>query len=232
MPAISDVSANWILKALSRRDRQRLQAHCTPVTLEYGDVLYDPGERIRRVYFPHDSLVSLLTPIDGGWSEVGLVGNEGIVGATLALGVPVSAVRMLVQGTGSALRMNSALFLREIKGNAALRQQLDYYLYRLLVQTSQTAACNLLHLVRPCLVRWLLLTQDRMLSSEFQLTQDFLARMLGIRRASVAHAAAILQKEKLIRYSRGRFMILDRKGLERAACTCYSIGNTLCAGAH
>lgn len=231
MPTFSDASANRILHALSRRDRQRLQAHCVPVMLEYGDVLCDPGERIRSVYFPHNSLVSLLTPVDGAWSEVGLVGNEGIVGATLALGVPVSAVRMLVQGTGSALRMSSVSFRREIKGSTALRQQLDYYLYRLLVQTSQTAACNLLHLVRPRLVRWLLLTQDRTLSSEFQLTQDFLARMLGIRRASVAQAAAVLQKEKLIRYSRGHFLILDRKGLERAACTCYAIGNTLCTGA-
>ncbi|MHB1949845.1 MAG: Crp/Fnr family transcriptional regulator [Acidiferrobacteraceae bacterium] len=230
MPALSDASANRILKSLSRKDRERLQAHCTPVRLEYGDVLCEPGERIRSVYFPQDSFVSLLTSIDGTWSEVGLVGNDGIVGATLALGVPVSAARMLVQGSGSALRMNGASFLREIKGNTTLRQQFDYYLYRLLVQTSQTAACNLLHLVRPRLVRWLLLTQDRTLSTEFQLTQEFLAHMLGIRRASVAHAAAALQKEHLIRYRRGRVVILDRKGLEGVACTCYAIGNALSGG--
>lgn len=121
MPTTSDASASRILKALPRRDRQRLQAQCTSVTLTYGNVLCEPGERIRSVYFPLNSLVSLLTAVDGAWSEVGLVGNEGIVGATLALGVPVSAVRMLVQGTGSALRMNSASFLREIKGNAPLQ---------------------------------------------------------------------------------------------------------------
>lgn len=215
-------SPNRLLQALSRSDEQRLRARCDPVELTYGTILCEPGEPIRNVYFPHDCVVSLLTPVDRVWAEVGLVGSEGMVGITLALGVTVSAVRMLVQGSGTALRLSAASFRKELKGSGVLRQQLDYYIYRLIAQMAQTASCNLFHPVRPRLVRWLLLTQDRMHSDQFQLTQEFLARMLGIRRASVTHAAALLQKEHLIRYKRGSMTILDRKGLERAACMCYA----------
>ncbi|MHB1587700.1 MAG: Crp/Fnr family transcriptional regulator [Acidiferrobacteraceae bacterium] len=222
-------SANSLLQALPRKEAQHLRACCDPVDLTYGNILGEPGVPIRNVYFPHDCVVSLLTPVDRVWAEVGLIGNEGLVGATLALGVPVSAVRMLVQGSGTALRLSAASFRQELKGSAALKKQIDYYAYRLIAQMAQTAACNLFHSVQSRLVRWLLLTQDRVHSNEFDLTQEFLGRMLGIRRASVATAAGILQKEHLIRYNRGRMTILDRKGLERASCMCYAAVDATCA---
>ncbi|MHB1530405.1 MAG: Crp/Fnr family transcriptional regulator [Acidiferrobacteraceae bacterium] len=214
---------NQLLQTLPLKVAQHLRARCDPVELTWGTVLCEPGEPIRHVYFPHNCMVVLLTPVDHAWAEVGLIGSEGMVGATLALGVTGSTVRMLVQGSGTALRMSTASFRKELKGSAALKRHLDSYLYMRIAQTAQRAACNLFHSVRPRFVRWLLLTQDRMHSDEFDLTQEFLAQMLGMGRASVVHAAGILQKEHLIRYSRGHITILDREGLERAACVCFSM---------
>ncbi len=221
MSTAAAASTNQLLQALSRKQAQHLCACCYPVDLTCGTILCEPGVPIRNVYFPHDCAISLLTPVGDIWAEVGLVGSEGLVGATLALGVPVSAVRMLVQRSGTALRMSAASFRRELKKSAPLKRQIDYHLYTRIVQMAQTASCNRYHSVRSRLVLRLLLTQDRVHSNEFDLTQEFLARMLGIRRASVVHAASTLRKEHLIRYSRGHITILDRKGLERASCVCF-----------
>jgi CRP-like cAMP-binding protein len=216
--------SNQLLATVPRAALQRMQSGLEPVTLTYGKVLYEPAGRIRYVYFPIDCLVSLLTVVDHNRSlEVGMVGNEGMVGMPMVLGIDVSAVRALVQGSGTALRMPAARFLVEFKKNADLQRALFRYAHLLMAQVSQTAACNRFHEADTRLGRWLLMTSDRVHSREFLLTQEFLAHMLGVRRVGVTKAADELRERKLIEYSRGHIKILDRKGLEAAACTCYRI---------
>jgi PAS domain S-box-containing protein len=215
-------TANSVLAALPHKDLGVLLANLSPVTLTYGEVLYEPGEKIRYVYFPSDCLVSLLTTVEGHQAlEVGLVGSEGMVGISLALGVGVSPVRALVQGSGTALRMSTASFVREFRSSLALQKELYRFTFAKLSQARQTAACNRFHPVDARLSRWLLMTADRMRSNQFLLTQAFLADMLGVRRAGVTVAAADLQRRNLIDYSRGTIRILDRKGLEGTSCECY-----------
>jgi CRP-like cAMP-binding protein len=220
--------ANSVLPALSPKENRRLLANSQQVSLAYGDILSEPGDHIRHVYFPNNGLISLLTPVDGHASvEVGMVGSEGMAGIPLFLGINVSPVRALVQGSGSATRMKSAAFRNEIKRNPALQRELNHYLYAFMAQVAQTAACNRHHLLDARLARWLLMTHDRMQSSKFLLAQEFLAHMLGVRRVGVSTAAALLQKKRLIRYSRGHITILDCKGLERASCRCYRAVNDI-----
>jgi len=213
---------NNLLAALSGKNYQSLLSGLEPVALNFGDVLYEPGQKIRHVYFPGDSLISLLTLVDGHMAlEVGMVGHEGMVGIPLALGTDVSQVRALVQGAGTAMRMQSARFSKEIRKSPQLRQGIHRYANTLMAQVSQTAACNRFHVVVARLARWLLMTRDRVRSDEFRLTQEFLSHMLGVRRVGVTQAACTLQERKLIEYSRGKIRILDDKGLEAAACECY-----------
>ncbi len=220
---------NRVLRTLSRHDGQRLLAHHDQVPLTYGDILCEPGKPLRHVYFPNSGIVSLLTPVDGHASvEVGMVGREGMAGMALFLGVGISPVRMLVQATGTAMRIGAAAFRREIKHNPVLLRELNLYLYGLMAQVAQTAGCNRFHQVGARLARWLLMTHDRVKSNEFRLTHEFLAQMLGVRRSGVTLAASALQKKKLIHYSRGKITILDRKGLEGVACKCYRTVNELC----
>ena len=187
-------------------------------------MLYEPGETIRHVYFPDASLVSLLTLADGHLAlEVGLIGREGMVGIPLVLGHTASSVRALVQGAGSAMRMASAPFRKEFERNPPLQRELYRYTHTLMAQISQTAACNRFHLTEQRLARWLLMTHDRVKSDEFRMTQEFLGHMLGVRRVGVTRAAQALQKRKLISYTRGNITVLDRKGLEAAACQCYEV---------
>jgi CRP-like cAMP-binding protein len=222
MPATKP--ANSLLAALPRRDALRLLAALELVELTFGEVLYEPGDVIRHVYFPNDSLVSLLTLVDGHLAlEVGLVGREGMVGIPLALGVDVSSVRALVQGSGTAMRMKSGRFRQEFSRCAPLQRALHRYTYVLMAQVTQTAACNRFHVVEARLARWLLMTRDRVRSEQFHLTQEFLSHMLGVRRVGVTEAAGALQRRKLISYSRGNIRILDQRGLEAASCRCYEI---------
>jgi CRP-like cAMP-binding protein len=217
-------TANHLLAAVSRQAHRRLLTGLEQVSLSYGEVLYEPADPIRHVYFPIDSLVSLLTTVDRQRNlEVGMVGNEGMVGMPVALGIGNSAVRALVQGSGSALRMTAARFRAEFKKNLPLQRALFRYTHLLMAQISQTAACNRFHEAEARLARWLLMTSDRVHADEFRLTHEFLAHMLGVRRVGVTQAARVLQRKKLIDYSRGQIRILDRKGLEAAACTCYRI---------
>jgi CRP-like cAMP-binding protein len=220
--------ANSVLRALSPRENRRLLANSQQVSLAYGDILNEPGDRIRHVYFPNNGLISLLAPVDGHASvEVGMVGSEGMAGIPLFLGVNVSPVRMLVQGSGTATRMKAMSFRNEIKRSPALQRELGHYLYAFMAQVAQTAACNRHHLLDARLARWLLMTHDRVQSNEFHLTQEFLAHMLGVRRVGVTKAAGLLQEKKLISYRRGNITILDRKGLERASCRCYTAVNDI-----
>jgi CRP-like cAMP-binding protein len=226
MPTANRVpaTANSLLAALPPHACQRLLAGLEPVTLTFGKVLYEPGDPIRHVYFPNDSLVSLLTLADGHLAlEVGMVGYEGMVGAPLSLGIDVSPVRALVQGSGTAMRMTAARFRKEFHRCPPLQRALYRYVHGLMTQITQTAACNRFHLVEARLARWLLMTRDRVRANQFRLTQEFLAHMLGVRRVGVTKAASALQRQNLISYSRGNITILDRNGLEAASCRCYQV---------
>ena len=223
---------NSLLAAVPRKEYRRLLAGLEPVTLTFGEVLYEPGETIRHVYFPGASLVSLLTLADGHLAlEVGLIGREGMVGIPLVLGHTVSSVRALVQGAGAAMRMASAHFHKELRRSPPLQQELYRYTHTLMAQISQTAACNRFHVVEMRLARWLLMTHDRVKSDQFRMTHEFLGHMLGVRRAGVTKAAQALQTRKLISYSRGDITVLDRGGLEAAACQCYEVVKDMHDGA-
>jgi CRP-like cAMP-binding protein len=225
---VAGKAANNLLAALPRQDYQRMLAEMDPVTLSYGEVLYEPGQRVRQVYFPSDAHVSILVVVESGKAlEVGLIGREGMVGIGLALGVEQSSVRALVQGTGTALRMPAGVFLEELARCAPLQRELHRYAYAKLAQARQTAACNRFHPVAARLARWLLMTSDRVRSDHFHLTHEFLADVLGVRRVGVTNAAGDLQRRKLIGYRRGDITILDRGGLEGASCPCYAIVRNL-----
>lgn len=217
-------TTNLILASLPARDLRRLEPLLEPVELRFGQVLYEPGRMIRQVYFPLDCLVSLLTVVDRRRSlEVGLVGSEGMAGMPFILGVGISGVRALVQGAGEALRMPADHFRSQFERTPALQQALYRYTYALMAQISQTAACNRFHEAEQRLARWLLMTRDRVGSDEFGLTQEFLAHMLGTRRAGISEASGALKRRGLIDYSRGRLRVLDARGLARASCCCYQI---------
>jgi len=220
--------ANHILASIPVGEYGRLSRHLEPVALKFSQVIYEPGNAIDYVYFPLDSMVSLLTSVDRKRTlEVGMVGNEGMAGMPFILGVGISGVRALVQGAGQAMRMDAKAFRAEFERNPALQQSLYRYTYALMAQISQTAACNRFHQTSNRLARWLLMTRDRVGSEDFSLTQDFLAHMLGSRRVGVTQAASELKRRGLISYNRGRVEILDVPGLKRASCSCYQIVNAV-----
>jgi CRP-like cAMP-binding protein len=215
---------NRVLASIPAKEYGRLRSQLEPVTLAFGQVLYEPGGTIKHVYFPLNSLISLLTAVDKRRTlEVGMVGNEGMAGMPFILGMGVSGVRALVQGGGDALRIASAPFRLEFGRNSALQQALYRYTYGLMAQISQTAACNRFHSAEARLARWLLMTRDRVESDEFPLTHEFLAHMLGVRREGVTEAATALKRRKLIDYRRGKIRILDPARLMIRSCSCYAI---------
>jgi CRP-like cAMP-binding protein len=216
------LATNQLLERLPAKDRAHVLAGCTEVELAFPDVLAEPGDAIKHVYFPTASFVSLVTPMGGKASlEVALAGSEGMFGVPVALGVGISPVHALVQGSGPAWRMGAVAFRNELGRLPSLREGVDRYIYVLMSQLIQTAGCNRYHVVGQRVARWLLMTADRSHSSTFRMTHEFLAYMLGVRRVGITEAAGALQKRKLISYRRGVLTILNRKGLERAACPCY-----------
>lgn len=215
--------ANNLLAALPLSEYRRVLARLEPVTLRVGDVIHEPGETIRYLYFPIDCAVHLLTTLDDDRAlGVALVGYEGVIGISVVLGAGVSSVRARVQEPGTALRIETALFQETYLHCPSLQRLLYRYAGTMLALARQASACNNFHSAEARLARWFLLTSDRAMSSEFFITQALLAEALGVRRATVTDAAGGLQDRNLISYCRGRIRILDRKGLEAVACPCYS----------
>lgn len=220
--------SNRLLAALPAKDRKAVIARCDDVQLNFGQVLDEPGGRIGHVYFPTDSYVSLVTRAAGEASlEVGLVGDEGMHGVSLALGIDVSPLHALVQGAGPALRLSAAAFRRECAARPTLQRAINRYLYVLMSQLAQTAACTRFHVIESRLARWLLMTQDRAHKDTFKVTHEFLAWMLGVRRVGVTAAASALQRRNLIAYTRGVVTVLNRSGLEAASCPCYQVNKSM-----
>jgi CRP-like cAMP-binding protein len=225
MPGCSE---NLLLAALPLRVRQRFLANCDHVALTLNDILAENGEQIGHVYFPISGFISLTVTLDNGAQlEVGIIGNEGMLGSFLTLGVSASPQRAIVQGKGTALRMSVATFRRHCRHNAKLRERLAQYIYVSMHQLAQMSACTLYHQVEARLARRLLMSRDCVGANELHLTHEFLASTLGVRRVGITQAARALQARGLIRYSRGDITIVDGAGLETRSCECYVRGNQI-----
>ena len=215
---------NRLLATLPRADSRRLLPHLEPVAIGMPAVLYEPGMPMAHVYFPADCVFSLLTVLqDGTAVEGATVGNEGLLGLPVVLGIDIVPVRVLCQLSGTALRMPATAFRDELAAGGVLARLVQRYTYVLFNQIAQSVACNRRHSIRQRCARWLLLTHDRVGSDGFELTQEFLAAMLQVRRASVTEAAGGLRDDGCLRYARGWLTILDRPRLEAAACECYGV---------
>jgi CRP-like cAMP-binding protein len=216
------VADNRLLAALPISDRRRIVSSCDLVELTLAELLYSPWKPLDFIYFPISSFISLIMPSgDSAAFEVGLVGNEGMLGTALALETDMSAERATVDGAGSALRMRASTLHRELKRNGALRGEIDRYIHVRMAQIAQAAICAQFHLLEARVACRLLMTQDRAGASALQITQEVLASKLGVRRAGITQAASSLKYRRLIRYSRGVITVMDRRGLMSAACTCY-----------
>ncbi len=220
----SQPSANQLLAALPAEDYERLLPGLKPVTFSLGEIIYESQGHMENVYFPTTSHVSLLyTMIDGSTAEVGLVGNEGLVGIALFMGGDTTPNRAIVQGTGEAFMMKASAMQEEFKRGGAFQLSLLRYTQALITQISQTAVCNRLHTTEQRLCRWLLMTRDRTGSDELQMTHEFISNMLGIQREAVSITAHKLQEKGAISYKRGRIRIVDRQILEECSCECYEV---------
>lgn len=215
---------NRLLAALPSAEYGRLLPHLEAVPLPFMEVLYECGEPIRHVYFPDDGLISLLIVMDDETvREIGVIGDEGMLGTAVALGVKTTTTRALVQLPGSAMRMKAGALRDELNQGGALPNVLRRYAHSLFTQVSQSAACVSSHAVDKRLSRWLLMTHDHAPGDEFEMKHEFMATMLGVTRSVVTRAAGHLQNEELIRYTRGRVTVLDRSRLEATACECYGV---------
>jgi CRP-like cAMP-binding protein len=215
---------NHILSGLPRKDYARILPYLTPVTLEFGQVLYEPGTVEQWAYFLETAIVSsLFLAADGTSIEVSSVGMEGMIGVPTVLKSRSVPYRIVVQQPGTALRIKADVIRKEFDRCGALHTSLLNYVHILIVQLSQSSVCNRFHTIRERLCRWLLASHDRATSNELRFTQEFLAQMLGVNRGSANEAASALQTAGLIRYRRGRITIHDRAGLEAAACECYHL---------
>lgn len=221
---LADPKKNHLLGAIPRAEWARFAPNLTPVVLRLGDVLHESGTSQPYVYFPTDSIISLLYVMENGASaEIAIVGNEGLVGVALFMGGATMPSRAIVQSAGQGFRMKGK-FIRDEFGRAGPVQQLFLrYTQALLTQMSQTAVCNRHHSVDQQLCRWLLMSLDRLASPEVVMTQELIASMLGVRREGVTEAAGKLQRADVIQYSRGRIRVLDRPKLETMACECYGV---------
>jgi len=219
-----DDTGNKILRGLDSAKCKHVLAKMVKVPLQLHEVLYEAGETISECYFISSGLISMVSvQPDGKSVEVGLIGNEGFVGLPVIVGYTTGSTRMVVQGNGTALKCSVTTLRDLIHSCPELELLLHRYTQQLGMQVTQVAVCNRLHKVGERLVRWILMYQDRLMRDELPLTQDFVSQMLGTRRASVTVAAGILQRAGLISYNRGKLKILNRRGLESAACDCYGV---------
>jgi len=215
---------NYLLAALSPDERDRVYPHLRLVSMPLGKVLYESGDALEYVYFPTDSIVSLLYVLESGASaEISVVGNEGLIGIALFMGGGTTPSRAIVQSAGHAYRLAGQRLKDEFHRNGSLQLLLLRYTQALITQMAQTAVCNRHHSVDQQLCRWLLLSLDRLRSNRLVMTQELIANMLGVRREGVTDAAGKLQKLGAIRYSRGQITVLDRPQLEELCCECYSV---------
>ena len=215
---------NHILDALPSAERDRIFPHLKLVALPLGKALYESGDRLQHIYFPTDSIISLLHVLeDGASAEIAVVGNDGAIGLGLFMGGETSTNRAVVQSSGSAYQLTGARLKQEIERHGEMQHILLRYTHALITQMAQTVVCNRHHSVEQQLCRWLLLSLDRLSSSKLNMTQELIANMLGVRREGVTEAAGKLQKLGVIMYSRGQIEILDRGTLERLCCECYGV---------
>ena len=218
---------NHLLDALPAADFARIAPHLELVPMRLGDVLYEPGIKLRYVYFPTTSIVSLLYVMENGASaEIAIVGNEGILGVSLFMGGDTTPSRAVVQSAGHGFRLKADLLKTEFGRFGPTMQLLLRYTQALITQMAQTAVCNRHHSVDQQLCRWLLLSLDRLRSNDLSMTQELIANMLGVRREGVTEAAGKLQDAGLISYRRGKIKVLDRPGLEMRTCECYQVVKT------
>jgi CRP-like cAMP-binding protein len=215
---------NHLLAALPVDELARIQPGLEPVSLELGEVLYESGDRMTHMYFPTTAIISLLYIMENGsTAEIGIAGNNGLVGIALFMGGETTSNRAIVQSGGEALKMRSADVKEAFALGGVFQNVLLRYTQSLMTQISQTAVCNRLHSVAQQLCRWLLINHDQMQTDTLVMTHDLIANMLGVRREGVSIAAEHLQERGLIKYVRGTITILDRKGLENAVCECYNV---------
>jgi CRP-like cAMP-binding protein len=215
---------NHLIRLISRTERQALLALCEKVPLVLSEVLWTPGEVTEHVYFPVEGFISLVAMVKGNPGlEVGMRGREGMLGAHVVLGTVHTPVQAVVQGQGWAWRMTTQVFQKQLATSPSTKGILDRYVSLLMNQFIISCTCLHYHAVGPRLARWLLMSQDRAGSDRFSMTHESISYMLGVRRVSITLAAGLLQQEGLIEYSRGDLRVLDRAGLEAAACDCYEI---------
>lgn len=215
---------NHLLAALSPEIRDRLFPHLELVEMKLGDVVYESGDSLRYVYFPIDSIVSLLYVMESGASgEISVVGNEGLVGVAVFMGGESTSSRAVVQSAGVAYRLRGQKLKDEFNKHGELLHLILRYTQALITQMAQTAVCNRHHSIDQQLCRWLLLSLDRLPGNRLTMTQELIANMLGVRREGVTDAAGKLQRQGIIEYSRGQITVLDRAGLERLSCECYAV---------
>lgn len=215
---------NHLLAALPDEEFNRLNAELEPVSLSLGEVLYESGEQLEFIYFPTTAIVSLLYIMESGsTAEIGMSGNDGLVGIALFMGGSTTPSRAVVQSAGNAFRLRSRVLNDEFSRGGVFQKILLRYTQSLMTQISQTAVCNRLHSIENQLCRWLLINHDLLQSNKLIMTHDLIANMLGVRREGVSIAAAHLQQRGLIEYVRGTITMLDRDALEREACECYRV---------
>lgn len=216
--------ANRLLAALPDEEYQRLQPHLEPVSVRLSEILFRPDDVLRYVYFPETCIISLLTDLSDGFGiEVGLVGNEGMAGVSIALGSDKEPKVATVQGAGTALRLETTVLREEMRRGGKLQSYLLRYTHALLSQISQSVVCNVRHPIEGRLARWLLMYQDRKQMDEFKLTHEFIANMLGIRRAGVSMVANKLKRAGMIDYERGLIRVIRRREMEEMTCECYPV---------